>query len=263
VTLPAETDIVRRTHRCMGTVASVHVHDVAPLPHVEAAIAEVFVRLDRDEAMFSTFLPDSEISRIGRGELHLLDASHEVIDVLDACTWLEHVSEGAFRARRPEDTTAIDPAAFVKGWSTRRASLALAEAGLVDWIVSVGGDLQTSGSPITGERWDIALTDPSRPGEALCSVSIAAGAVATSGTAQRGDHLWDGRCDMPPDDLVALTVVGPDLTWADAFATAGFALGIDGVAWVARFDGYHALAVTSDGLVLTDPGFAISAARHP
>ena len=44
-----------------------------------------------------------------------------------------------------------------------------------------------------------------------------------------------------------MTVVGPHLTWADAFATAAFVMGIDGIDWVANFDGYRALAITPAG----------------
>lgn len=243
----------------MGTMASVHVHSGGPTGEVDAAIASVFSELDRIEAVFSTFRPDSEISCINRGELHLLDASTEVVEVLDACTWLEHASEGAFRARRTGDRPSLDPAGFVKGWATRRASNALTDAGFGDWIVSVGGDLQTSGSPGPAGCWEVAIAHPSEPGEALASISITAGAVATTGTTERGHHLWDGRAGGIPDELLTLTVVGPDLTWADAFATAGFALGVEGVAWVAGFEGYHALALTVDGRVLTDPGFELSA----
>eukprot|EP01041_Mallomonas_annulata_P020800 gene20800-40699_t len=81
----------------MGTVASIHVHD-DPL-HVDPrvvddAIDAVLAELERLEAMFSTFRPTSEISRVNRGELDLVDCSPEVIDVVDACTWLEHASGG-------------------------------------------------------------------------------------------------------------------------------------------------------------------------
>ena len=44
-----------------------------------------------------------------------------------------------------------------------------------------------------------------------------------------------------------MTVTGPNLTWADAFATTAFVMGLDGLAWVARFDGYRAVAITTDG----------------
>ena len=94
-----------RTHAVMGTMASVHVHDQVDVATVDAAIDATWSELDRLEQIFSTFRPSSEISRINRGELHLLDASPEVIEVVDACTWLEHASDGAFRARRPGDAT--------------------------------------------------------------------------------------------------------------------------------------------------------------
>ena len=59
-------------------------------------------------------------------------------------------------------------------------------------------------------------------------------AVATSGTAARGRHLWDGRTDRPAEALASMTVVGPHLTWADAFATTAFVMGRDGIDWVAK-----------------------------
>ena len=78
-------------------------------------------------------------------------------------------------------------------------------------------------------------------------VEVSGEAVATSGTAARGRHLWDGRTGRPSDALASMTVVGPHLTWADAFATAAFVMGLEGVDWVANFDGYRALAITSAG----------------
>jgi thiamine biosynthesis lipoprotein len=54
-----------------------------------------------------------------------------------------------------------------------------------------------------------------------------------------------------------MTVVGPHLTWADAFATTAFVMGLDGIDWVSRFDGYRALAITRAGeLVRRDEQWA-------
>jgi thiamine biosynthesis lipoprotein len=47
-----------------------------------------------------------------------------------------------------------------------------------------------------------------------------------------------------------MTVIGPNLTWADALATAAFVMGADGVDWVSQFAGYRALAITTDGTLL-------------
>ncbi len=240
-----------RTHAVMGTMASVHVHDDVEPTVADAAITAMWSELDRLEAMFSTFRANSEVGRINRGELHLLDASPEVLEVVDACTWLEHVSNGAFRARRPGDEL-VDPAGVVKGWAAELAAQCLDRAGLRQWYLSVGGDIQTRGTARDGSPWGIAIADPNAddPLAVRALVEVDGLAVATSGTSARGRHLWDGRTDQPADSLASMTVVGPHLTWADAFATAAFVMGRDGVDWVANFDGYRALAITTDGQLI-------------
>ena len=251
---------VVRTHPVMGTVASVHVHDVHDVATTEAAIADMWAELDRLEDMFSTYRPTSEISRINRGELHILDASPEVLEVFDACTWLEHASGGAFRARRPGDEI-IDPAGFVKGWATELASKSLDRAGLSHWYLSVGGDIQTRGTAHDGSPWRIAIADPNGddPSVVRALVEVDGLAVATSGIAARGRHLWDGRTDEPAESFASMTVVGPNLTWADAFATAAFVMGREGVDWVTNFVGYRALAITDQGaLIRRDDQWAVS-----
>ena len=133
----------------MGTFASLHVDDPVDAAVVEVGWNEALGLMVEIEQRFSTFRDDSEISRINRGELHLLDASVDVVEVMDACTWLEHESNGAFRARRPDGT--LDPAGFVKGWAAERAGRVLREHGLNRWYLNVGGDIQTAGRQTSGE----------------------------------------------------------------------------------------------------------------
>ena len=243
------TKIVR-THAVMGTKASVHVHDQTDVATIDAAIAEMWAELDRLAAIFSTFRATSDISR-NRDEMHLLDASDEVIEVVDACTWLEQVSGGAFHARRPGDAI-LDPAGFVKGWSAERAVKCLDRAGLQHWYMSIGGDIQTRGTAHGGMPWRVAIVDPTSedPRAVRALVEVSGDAVATSGTAARGLHLWNGRIGEPPHELASMTVVGPHLTWADAFATTAFVMGLEGIDWVTNFDGYRALAITADGEIV-------------
>ena len=240
------TDIVRRHVEVMGTVASIHVHGGVSAEVADPAIDAAFGELHR---------PTSEISRVNDGSLSLLDCSPEVIDVLDACTWLEHVSGGAFTAHRPDDGR-IDPAGFVKGWAADRAGLVLAAHGLEHWCLTVGGDLVVHGRPNDADRWTIAIADPTHRRAVITGVVVAEGAVATSGTAERGRHLWsaDGTA---ADTFASVTVTGPSLTWADAFATAACAMGTAGLDWVDGFEGYRAFAVAHDGeLVNTVPAAA-------
>ena len=50
-----------------------------------------------------------------------------------------------------------------------------------------------------------------------------------------------------------MTVVGPTLALADAYATAAFAMGEAGIAWVARQPGFGALAITDRDRVVWTP----------
>jgi len=238
----AVVDRLKMTAKVMGTFASLHVDDAVDPCLVDSAWREALGLLVDIEQRFSTFRDDSEISRINRGELHLLDASPDVIEVMDACTWLEHESNGAFRARRPDGT--LDPAGFVKGWAAQRAGRVLASHGLSAWYLNVGGDIQTSGLQASGEQWRIGVVDPTDRTSIAAWFDIPENyAVATSGTGARGAHLWDGRDGTFVDRLASITVVGPHLMWADALATAAFAMGDDGLAWLARYPLYQGFSV--------------------
>ena len=53
---------------------------------------------------------------------------------------------------------------------------------------------------------------------------------------------------LEPTGLASLTVTGPSLALADAFATAAFAMGPDLARdWTEALDGYHAYAITETG----------------
>jgi len=65
----------RRVHDVMGTTVSL---DVRSPVVAEAVIDEVFAQLDDIDARFSTYRPDSEVSRLGRGELKVEECSLEL-----------------------------------------------------------------------------------------------------------------------------------------------------------------------------------------
>lgn len=244
---------VRRSSAVMGSVASVHVHDGASEMAVGAVIDDVLSELERIESVFSTFRPDSEISRINRGELHHLEASREVIDVLDGCFFMESISAGAFSCRRADGS--LDPAGFVKGWAVERAARRLDAAGLRHWCLSLGGDMQMGDAPEPLDEqprgWKIGIADPTDHGRVVSGLLVQRGAVATSGTAERGRHIIDPRDGTPADHWASFTVCGPSLAWADAFATAACVMGESGVEWVHGFEGYTALGVRHDGSLVT------------
>jgi FAD:protein FMN transferase len=52
-----------------------------------------------------------------------------------------------------------------------------------------------------------------------------------------------------------VTVTGPDLGTADAYATAAFAMGAGGPAWTRGLRGYEAMTILAGDVVLYTPGF--------
>jgi thiamine biosynthesis lipoprotein len=80
-------------------------------------------------------------------------------------------------------------------------------------------------------------------------------AVATSGAYERGDHIVDPLSGRPPSGLLSMTIAGPSLAYADAYATAAFAMGEPGVRWMKQVAGYAGLAITSQLRVVWSDAF--------
>ena len=59
----------------------------------------------------------------------------------------------------------------------------------------------------------------------------------------------------PPHGVLSVTVTGSDLTTADAYATAAFAMRLEGPAWTAGLQGYEAMTILKNEQVLTTAGF--------
>nr|WP_310715985.1 FAD:protein FMN transferase [Streptomyces lydicus] len=242
---------LRHVEQAMGTVFSFDIRD-ARTAAVETALGEAVAWLHHVDAVFSTYRPDSAISRLGRGEIGLDDCPAEVREVLDRCERAERATGGWFS---PTAGATLDPSGLVKGWAVERAWQLLRAAGARDTCVNGGGDLRFGGESAPGCPWRIGIAHPLRPGD-LCTVVTGRDlAVATSGSAERGPHILDPHTGTPAAGPASVTVVGPDLSTTDAYATAAFAMGADARAWLAGLDGYEGFAVLRDGSSWRTPGF--------
>lgn len=245
----------RRAVEVMGTVVSVVVvHHRVGSDYgcgVETAIDAAAAELHSADAIFSTYRPTSEISRLRRGEVTVAGCSPCVAEVIDACDRAEAMTDGAFSARWDG---AVDPTGLVKGLAAQRASAALRDAGFPDHAVGAGGDVVCAGLSAPGRRWRIGVADPRLRGALVAVVEVGDGAVATSGTAERGAHVVDPRTGAPARGLVSATVVGPDLGLADALATAVLAEGRADAPWMRALVGHEVLTVDEAGRRWGTPG---------
>lgn len=282
VPVPGTAALRARTFVCMGTVVSLTV-PVRPghglqedLDRLEAATAVVEDQFAALDAQFSLFRPDSEASRIARGELTLLQASPLLRDLYaDAVRWRRR-TEGAFTPERPDGL--LDLSGLVKGYAIAEAGRSLVALGLADWCLNAGGDVLVSGSPApssapsasgaAGEAgaspWLAGIVDPADRRTLLGAYPLgprpaARFALATSGSAERGDHIWTvglrGASGPRRPEFTQVSVAAQDIVTADVLATAIVAGGratLDAV--TARWD-VDVLAVAHDGGLLATPGF--------
>jgi len=214
-----------------------------------AAWAEVMESLRRTDEVFSTYRPDSAVSRLGRGELSLADCPPEVTDVLDLGEQANRASGGAFSVYLPgpDGATVLDPSGVVKGWAAERAAEALRVLPVTGFCLSAGGDIVCRTEDPDGPPWRIGIEDPADPQRLVAVVPVVDGAVATSGSAHRGQHVVDARPGRPPSGVASVTVVSASLTEADIDATSAYAQGPDAATWLASRPGRSGLVVWTDG----------------
>lgn len=242
---------LRRVEEMMGTMIAIDLADPLPSATLSELADDFFAWMREVDRRFSTYKPDSEVCRLQRREWRLDQCSAYVREVLDACADLWRETNGYFDVYA---TGPLDPSGYVKGWAAEIASARLAAAGSTNHLVNAGGDIRVRGGPAPGEPWHIPIRHPWRRDGTYLVVAGTDTAVATSGTYERGFHVVNPRTGEPARELRSVTVVGPDLAVADAYATAGVAMGMTGMRWLAALPGYEVAVVTEDGRGFRSPG---------
>lgn len=248
------TPVVSHAEAVMGTVVSFTV-----LPggrsgqSAERAIESACAALHQADRTFSTWDPESPVSRLRRAAAALTRLPAEVAEVLDLCDDARKASGGWFDPWA--FPAGVDPTGLVKGWAVDQALVILRAAGMAAAMVNGGGDIAVFGAPAPGERWRVGIRHPWRAG-ALAAVVEVTGAVATSGSYERGPHLLNPFTGQLASQAASATVTGPSLALADALATA-MAVGGDAVLGiVAGLDGYAGYLIRPDASEADTGGIA-------
>jgi thiamine biosynthesis lipoprotein len=248
---------LHEVQQIMGTAISLDVRDAFVSPEV---LERAFDYLRAVDMRFSTYKPESEVSRLSRGEIAEKECSPELRDVLALCEQVKVTTEGYFDIRAHREDGRIDPSGLVKGWALENAGRILEAARARNYCINGGGDVVARGQAARGRPWRVGIRHPLVADKVATVLTIVDGAVATSGAYERGDHVRDPHTGRPAAGTLSVTVVGPSLTFADAYATAAFAMGPTGLAWIAGLDGYEGCAITADpdgtnGRLTWTPGF--------
>lgn len=184
---------------------------------------------------------------------------------------------GATTATKRQPGVEVDLGGIAKGYAIDQATARMLAAGAVAGLVDVGGDLRVFGAPPHEDRWTVQVRNPFGEG-ALVTLRLAPSAVCTSGDyfryveleGRRYSHIVDPRTGYPAVPVHSATVVAPDATSADVWATALTVLGEAGLARLpARHEALlvlgdraapHAVATTGFlALVVEGPPFPLAA----
>lgn len=242
--------MIRRTWVQMGMPVTVCICDEGA---GEGDVAAVVSLLDEVNQRFSPFLETSEVSRLNAGAIGRKEVSPEFETILHLCEETKAETDGYFDVVRDGR---IDPSGLVKGWAIARASASLAARGWRNYFVDAGGDVQTAGLNGDHQPWRVGVRNPFQREELVKVLAISGLAVATSGTAIRGRHIYNPmRAGFLESDVVSLTVVGPTIYEADRMATAAFAMGREGISFIADRPGLEGYAITVDGMGISTEGF--------
>ena len=240
---------LRRQFPVWGTIVDVDCYSKsvggAELDRAMDSVIAFCEDVDRD---FSTYKNGSWVSRLRRGEVPIEECPDDVIEVWDLCAQAKWLSDGAFDPWAVDG--GFDPSGLVKGWAADKCAEILVAAGAQYVQVNAAGDLALRGGWFDSEGseikpWSIGVVNPDNKLEVVKVYEIMDGAIATSGTYERGAHISDPHTGMIAIGAKSATVVGPQGWLCDAMATAVMVGGTESAAWFGQEElmGYQVFAV--------------------
>jgi thiamine biosynthesis lipoprotein len=233
---------VRRARYLMGTILEGTAYGAGAAAALEAAFDEV-ARLER---LLSTWIPESELSRVNReAAAGAVPVSPETFACVAAALAAAHRSGGAFDPTLTaggHEAVILDPAARTirfaraglsldlggigKGFALDRAAAVLRARGAERAALNFGGQVLALDPPPGEAGWLVAVRDPAGPeGATIGCVEVARASVSTSGQYERPGHIVDPTSGRAAAGMLQATVVAPDATSADWLSTAVFVLG--------------------------------------
>jgi len=142
-------------------------------------------------------------------------------------------------AARLHPAAGIDEGAWGKGYALDRIAERLAEAGVGDALIDLGGQTLALGrdpsgaSGASGKAWRIGIAHPRERQRPVAMLSVSNLSASTSANSERGrtaggrpiGHELDPHTGEPAFDFGSATVLAPSALVADVLSTAFFVLG--------------------------------------
>jgi thiamine biosynthesis lipoprotein len=213
----------------------------------ERIFQKIFSYFEEVDRKFSTYKSDSEISKINNNLIKKESASGEMQEIFRLAEKTKTETNGYFDIVTPNKK--LDPSGVVKGWAIKSAAQMLRLEGFKNFYIDAGGDIEVSG------KYKVGIRNPFKPSEVVKVLNIKDKGIATSGSYVHASHIYNPKSTHFDNDIVSLTVIGPDVLEADRFATAAFAMGRDGIFFIENLPGFEAYMIDRNGIATLSSGF--------
>ncbi len=244
---------MKQTRILMNMPVTVEIVDLGVTQKDIDQVYEYFQYIDNT---FSTFKPTSEISKINIGELSEGTYSQDMKTVLQLSEETKEETDGYFDIFH---NGKLDPSGLVKGWAIYNAAQQLQAKGFMNFYLEAGGDIQVNGKNGEGKSWRIGIRNPFNTAEIVRVAHLQKEGIATSGTYERGQHVYNPKQSVKNakhlEEIVSLTVIGPNIYEADRFATAAFAMQKEGIFFIEKLPGFEAYMIDKNGIGTMTTGF--------
>ena len=243
---------MKETRLLMGMPITVEIVDGNA---AQDGINKVFNYFKYVDEKFSVFKKDSEITKINNGKIRERDYSEDMIKILKLSEQTKEETNGYFNI--VDNNGKYNPSGIVKGWAIYNAAELLKKIGYNNFYVDAGGDIQVHGKNTQKADWKIGIKNPFKQNEIVKVIYLDNNqGVATSGTYIRGQHIYNPRNrDEKMNEIVSISVIGPNVYEADRFATAAFAMQREGINFIEKLAGPEAYMIDKNGVATMTSGF--------
>ena len=152
------------------------------------------------------------------------------------------------------------------GFIADRISELLVSRGITNYLINAGGEIRTSGHPMNGQNWRIAIQDPNHQNQYPGFIALNQGAVSTSGSYEifygsdrMFHHIVNARTGKSPNTSVSVTVTAPTATEADILSTALFVMSPqEALDYTSKHPSIACFIIDNEGNHIKSPNFKLA-----
>lgn len=215
----------------MGTYFQFQINSDRASSEIAKFLDEACSFLHDADATFSLYKSGSELSRIAKNELDLRSASSAMRNIQKECEVWKQTTDGWFDAVNPNGI--FDPSGIVKTWAAEQACVFLEANGFDDFTLNAGGDVYLSRGLTVKSLFKVGLANLNKRESSKAGSNMVANlygteykAAATSGSIEKGEHIWANKDGLEHDPVLQVTVIADELVKADVWATAIYSGGL-------------------------------------